>query len=92
MIIQISEYQAQIVELQRKIADAEAKKASLDSFEVLPSQELVNQEAQEGIKHAEKALELKKRADKLECKISLVDIQLEHERVLFEDFKARYPV
>lgn len=87
--IQISEYQTLIVELQRKIVDPEAKKASLDSSEGLPSQEVVNQEAQEGIKHVEKALELKKRADKLERKISL---RLEHERVLFEDFKARFPI
>lgn len=55
---QILDYQAQIVELNRKNADVEAQKASLETAEELPAQEAVDREVLKGISHGEKALKI----------------------------------
>lgn len=47
----ISDYQTQIAELNRKIADVEAQKASLETTEELPAQEAVDREVLKGISH-----------------------------------------
>lgn len=58
---QISDYQAQIAELNKKIVEVEAQKASLDTAEPLPTQDVVDREVLKGISHGEKALEIKVR-------------------------------
>lgn len=55
---QISDYQAQITELNKKIAEVEAQKASLDMDEELPAQEAVDREVLKGISHGEKSLKI----------------------------------
>ena len=55
---QISDYQAQIAELNRKIDDVEAHKASLESAEEILAQEAIDREVLKGISHREKALKI----------------------------------
>lgn len=89
---QKSLYQAQIVELQRKIAEIIEKKAFLDSVEGLPSQEMVDQEARAGIAHARQALALQKSDDQLERLIFKLDARLVYEKELFTEFLEKFPV
>lgn len=56
---QISYYQDEIAELNKKIAEVEAQKDSLDTAEPLPTQDVVDQEVLKGISHGEKALKIK---------------------------------
>lgn len=58
---QISDYQAQIAELTKKIAEVEAQKALLDTTEPLLAQDVIIQEIVKGIAHGEKSLEIKAR-------------------------------
>lgn len=89
---QKSLYQAQIMELQRKKAEIDEKKALLDLVEGLPSQEVVDQEAQAGITHAKQALALQKNVDQLDHSISKLDARLVYEKELFAEFLGKFPI
>ena len=87
----ISNYQAQMDELAKKIVEVEKQKASLDSTKTLSAQDVIDQEVFKGIAHGEKALEIKERIGQLQEKGDLLNNMIDHEKTLFEDFKFRFP-
>lgn len=80
----------QIAELNRKIADVEAQKASLETAEELPAQEVVDHEVLKGISHGEKALKIEANIKQLCGKKSFLDNRIVHEIISFVDFKSRF--
>lgn len=77
------DYQAQIAELNRKIADVEAQKASLEMAEELPAQEYVNREVLKGISHGGKALKIEADIKQLRGKKVSLDNRIFHEIAYF---------
>ena len=63
----------------------------MDSTADLPAQDVIDQEVRQGIVHVEKALEIKKMIGQMQNKKALLDSRIGHEKVLFEDFKSRFP-
>lgn len=88
---QISDYQSQIDELTKKIAEVEEQNAYLDLTEPLLAQGVVDQDILKGIAHGEKALEIKEMIGQLHEKKGLLDRKIGHEKTLFEYFKSRFP-
>lgn len=80
---QISNYQAQMAELTKKIIEFEKQKASLDSIETLSAQDVIDQEVFKGIAHGGKVLEIKDRIGQLQEKRDLLDSRIDHEKTLF---------
>lgn len=72
-----------MAELAKKIAEVEKQKASLDSTETLPTQNVIDQEVFKGIAHGEKALEIKEKIGQLQKKRGLIDNRIDHEKTLF---------
>lgn len=88
---QISIYQAQMAELAKKIVEVEKQKASLDSTKTLSAQDVIDHEVFKGNAYGEKTLEIKERIGQLHEKRDLIDIKIDHEKTLFEDFKSTFP-
>ena len=88
---EISGYEAQIVELNQKIAEVKEKKASLASTASLPTPDAINQAVQQGLTHVEKALKIKETIGRMKHKQALIDSRLVHEKATFEEFKSRFP-
>ena len=63
----------------------------MDSTADLPAQDVIDQEVRQGIVHVEKALEIKKMIGQMQNKKALLDSRIDQEKVLFEDFKSRFP-
>lgn len=89
---QILDYQAQIVEINKKITEVEWQKTSLDTAKALPTQDVVNHEVLKGISHGEKALKIEASIKLLWGRESLLDSRIGHETTFFEDFKLDFPL
>lgn len=89
---QIYDYQAQIAELNKKVAKVEAQKKSLEMVEGIPAQEAVDNEVLKGISHGERALKIEVDIKYLRGKKVSLDNRISHEITSFEDFKSRFPI
>lgn len=64
----------------------------LNSAEDLPRQETIDQEAQVGITHARQDLALQRNVATLDQVIFQLDARLVHERELFVELLAKFPM